>query len=307
MAERPEPRVPDPRVTVGMPIYNGEAFVREALDSLLGQTLVDFELLISDNASEDATRAICEEYAGRDPRIRYVRSPKNVGAAPNYNVLVDRARGRFFKWAAHDDVLAPEFLERCVGALEAEPDVVVAYPRTRYMREDGTEIRTSTGDLDIRGTDPLARVRQLIDHEIDGDDVLMSVFGLFRTDALRRTGRIGSYPASDQVLMFELAMLGGFRQVDAALFFRRLHEGTSMAANRTPHAQARWFDASERRRVILPMWGLWRAHNRALARSGLPFGQRLRGYGKLASRFLRMPGALAGELKKAVFQLFRRD
>jgi glycosyltransferase involved in cell wall biosynthesis len=90
-------------VSIGLPVYNGETYIREALDSLLTQTLDNFELIISDNASTDDTQAICAEYARRDPRIRYVRQNENQGVLANYQFVLNQARGQFFMWAAADD------------------------------------------------------------------------------------------------------------------------------------------------------------------------------------------------------------
>ena len=105
-----------PKVSIGLPVYNGERYLREALDSILGQTFRDFELIICDNASTDETAAICADYAARDPRIRYHRQTHNIGATANFNHTFELARGAYFKWAAHDDVLAPTWLEKCVAS-----------------------------------------------------------------------------------------------------------------------------------------------------------------------------------------------
>ena len=102
-----------PQVSIGMPVYNGEKFIREALDSLLAQTFTDFELIISDNASMDGTEAICREYAERDQRIRYVRQAENRGPAANFRFVLDEAVGEYFMWAAADDVWTSRFIENC--------------------------------------------------------------------------------------------------------------------------------------------------------------------------------------------------
>src|SRR6266446_4404377 len=103
------------KVAIGMPVWNGEAFVSEAIESILAQTHGDFELVISDNASTDATAEICRSYVKQDNRIRYLRLEKNIGAAPNHIEVFRRSTGEYFKWAAHDDVLAPEFIHEGVG------------------------------------------------------------------------------------------------------------------------------------------------------------------------------------------------
>lgn len=105
-----------PQVSIGMPVYNGEAFIREALDALLAQTFTDFELIISDNASTDGTEAICREYALRDKRVRYVRQAKNCGAIANFQFVLKEAVSEYFMWAAADDYWAPTFLTKIVDA-----------------------------------------------------------------------------------------------------------------------------------------------------------------------------------------------
>src|SRR5215207_1517689 len=107
-----------PRVSVGLPVYNGENYLAEAIDSVLAQTYQNFELIISDNASTDSTEEICRDYAARDRRIRYFREPQNRGAAWNFNHTFELARGEYFKWVAHDDVIGPQYLARTVDQLD---------------------------------------------------------------------------------------------------------------------------------------------------------------------------------------------
>src|SRR6185369_4346332 len=107
-----------PSVSIGLPVYNGVNYLRQALDSLLAQTFGDWELILSDNGSTDATESICREFAARDGRIRYLREPVNRGATWNFNRVFELSRAPLFRWAAHDDVCSPELLERCVAALE---------------------------------------------------------------------------------------------------------------------------------------------------------------------------------------------
>ncbi len=108
----------NPRVSIGLPVYNGEKYLERALDCLLKQDYADFELIVSDNASTDATESICREYAAKDSRIRYYRNPANIGASPNYNRVFSLARGEFFKWASHDDECDPSLLRRCLEAFD---------------------------------------------------------------------------------------------------------------------------------------------------------------------------------------------
>jgi len=116
-----------PQVSIGMPVYNGAKFIREALDSLLAQTFTDFELIISDNASTDETEAICQEYAAKDARIRYVRQAKNLGAVANFKFVLDEAVGEYFMWAAHDDKWSKAYLFNSKSIL-ADTDYSFAFP-----------------------------------------------------------------------------------------------------------------------------------------------------------------------------------
>ena len=122
-----------PALTIGMPVYNGERYIREALDSLLAQSFTDFELIISDNASEDRTGAICEEYARKDARVRYIRQSKNRGAFANFEFVLELARGEYFMWAAYDDYWAPNFISECVGYLKAHADTDFAVTKYRVI------------------------------------------------------------------------------------------------------------------------------------------------------------------------------
>ena len=115
-----------PKVSIGMPVYNGEPFIREALDSLLVQTFTDFELIISDNASTDKTEQICREYAAKDKRIRYIRQEINRGAAANFQYVLDEAVGEYFMWAAADDLWDSEFILKLIPLVERE-NIVLAF------------------------------------------------------------------------------------------------------------------------------------------------------------------------------------
>src|SRR5690348_15099471 len=115
-----------PKLSIGLPVFNGERYLRAAVESLLQQDFEDFELIISDNASNDKTQELCQEFASRDGRVRYSRAEVNQGAAWNFANVVQLARGAYFKWAAYDDICLPAFLKRCVEALDGAPSSVVA-------------------------------------------------------------------------------------------------------------------------------------------------------------------------------------
>ncbi len=118
-----------PKVSIGMPVYNGERFICKAIDSLLGQTFSDFELIISDNASTDATAEICKDYKRRDKRVQYIRQSKNKGAMFNFKFVLSRALGPYFMWAAVDDIWDRDFLRQCVNCLDNKPEIGIVFTR----------------------------------------------------------------------------------------------------------------------------------------------------------------------------------
>ncbi|MEV4596442.1 glycosyltransferase family A protein [Amycolatopsis sp. NPDC049253] len=215
-----------PRLTIGLPVYNGEEFLGEALDALLGQTYEDFELVISDNASADGTEEICRQYARKDSRIRYVRQARNIGATPNHNVLLDMARGELFKWASHDDLYGRELLAKCIAVLDERPEVIVAHSHQAIIDENGAV----TVPLDyVHKTDaprPSTRFKSLL-FEPGGDDF----YGVMRTDVLRRVTPMDSYHHADRTYVAELALHGPFHQVPELLYFRRDHPDRAERAN----------------------------------------------------------------------------
>jgi glycosyltransferase involved in cell wall biosynthesis len=116
-----------PKVSIGLPVYNGAGLMRAAIDALLAQTFGDFELIISDNASTDETLAICEEYARRDPRVRYERQPSTLPVLDNFRHVLRAARGEYFMWQACDDRWHPTWLERAVATLDRERAVALVF------------------------------------------------------------------------------------------------------------------------------------------------------------------------------------
>jgi glycosyltransferase involved in cell wall biosynthesis len=207
-----------PRLTIGLPVYNGEKYLAESLDALLGQSYADFELIISDNASTDGTADICRQYGKQDSRIRYVCQPSNIGCAPNHNFVVGEAKGELFKWASDDDLYARTMLARCVEALDEYPHVVLANCWTAMIDNSGTvtkAVEYSVATADARAPE---RFRSMM---FDGwfDDI----GGVIRTEVLRRTSLHGSYHLADRALTTEIGLHGPFHQIPDWLYFRRDH------------------------------------------------------------------------------------
>jgi glycosyltransferase involved in cell wall biosynthesis len=297
-----------PRVSIGMPVYNGERFLRETLDSILCQTYRDYELVISDNCSTDHTLEICKEYAARDPRIRLYVESTNRGAAWNYNRVVDLATGQYFKWAAHDDLLEPEYLAACVEVLDGQAGVVLSYPDDQDIDQDRNPIdrkRHSHIPMAERASaaTPSRRLRDLMRLDYDCEQV----FGLIRTDVLRKTRLIGPYTDSDRTLLVELGLYGTFVEVPRPLFLHRHHVDSSCRANpidRSWGDRAAWFDPRLQGKVLFSQWRQLREYVSAVHRAPLSPAEQARCFFWLGVRYRHRVKPLLEELVIGV-RMFR--
>jgi glycosyltransferase involved in cell wall biosynthesis len=229
----------NPALTVGLPVYNGERFLSESLDSILGQTLEHFRLVISDNGSIDATETICRDYARRDARIDYVRYEVNRGAAWNYNNVFRLCETPFFRWAASDDLFVPTCFERSAEVMaEAHEGVALCYAQTTIIDGAGEIIGPYDDGFDLRAPAPHARIGRIVRYMVQGNPT----FGLVRAKALRATRGHGSFPGADWVLMMEIALQGEVWEIPERLFLRRRHEAISRTPTTTLAEYSRFLD-----------------------------------------------------------------
>lgn len=207
---------PPPLVSVGMPIYNGAATVRRALDALLAQDYQHFELIVSDNASTDDTWDILSAYAARDTRVRLFRNEQNQGALDNFHRVFELAQGEYFMWAAHDDWWEPSFISTCLGLLVAQPQAALCYPHSRfyYSQEERCENRRVDA---LQGDHPEAWQRLYSFMKIEPLPAVLT-YGLCRRENLRRVLPLGNYNGSDNVMLMRLLITGTFVKADAYLF-----------------------------------------------------------------------------------------
>jgi glycosyltransferase involved in cell wall biosynthesis len=240
-----------PRVSIGVPVYNGERFIKEALDSLLAQSFADFELLISDNGSTDGTAEICRAYTAIDNRVSYFRSEENVGVNQNFNRVFALSSGEYFKWASADDVCAPEHLVHCIDALDRDNTAVLAHPRTRFIDEEGSPVNMVDPGWDL----PFESAHDRLRYVILADHWVNAHYGLIRSDALSKTRLMPSYPGGDYRLLGELSLIGKFVQIPEYLFFRRIHPGAS-SQNLLNAAWTTEFHRGESKNLCLPFWSL---------------------------------------------------
>jgi len=266
-----------PRISIGMPIYNGERFLAEAIMSILAQTFQDFELIISDNGSTDRTAEICRAYAAKDNRIRYHRNEQNLGGAWNFNHVFKLATGEYFRWACHDDICAPELLERCIRVLDRKPSVILCYPKTVIIDEQGKFIENYSDDLNLSSPKQHERYQQF--HQRFRNGARCNVlFGLIRRSLLKRTSLIGSYPSSDIILLAELALLGEYHEIPEHLFFRRDHPQTSRGAYLAFRNRLTWYDPAKKGQLHLTRWKCCFEHLSAIKRVPMNQDEKMRCY-----------------------------
>ncbi len=223
-------------IDIGLPVYNGGRYLAATLDSFLGQTHGEFTIWISDNGSTDDTPAIAERYAGRDARIRYERHERNQGAAWNFNHVRTFARSDFFKWAAHDDLHEPTYLERCLQALDDEPDAILAQPRSTFIDPTGQELLRSFRVNDWDHPDPAVRLRTAL----GGNHEFSIPFGLMRAAVVPQLAGFVARYGADELLIAELALRGRLIEVDEHLFLNRLHPQRSMVQNTGLRYRLKW-------------------------------------------------------------------
>ena len=252
---------------MGMPVFNGEPYLELALASLLAQTYENFELIISDNASTDRTESICRDYANRDARIRYYRNDTNIGLSRNQNRVIALSQGKYFLLAHHDDIRAPEYLERTLQILEADESVVICYTQTQDIDEKGKPMQREEPMLQVDSLNLRQRFQDIIrmDHICEPD------FGLTRLETLKATGLHGNYADSDRVLLAELILRGRFYRLSDCLFFRRSHalQSTATAPNR--QARTLLFAPELSGKLLFPHFRQFKEYLGTIRRAPIPF------------------------------------
>lgn len=265
-----EVEVQRPRVSIGLPVYNGERYVSEAIGSTCAQTFTDFELIVSDNGSTDRTQEICEKAAWLDSRIRYIRHDVNRGAHWNFRYVSEMARGEYFRWLSADDAVGPESLACCVEVLDRHPDVVLCYPKTLLIDASGNVIAPYEDRLDLQCSSPVERFRMAVERI-----GLVNVhYGLMRMDNVRNTRLLMHYPTADIIFLLEMVLRGKFYEIDRPLFYRRMHQGASSSMKGNPEAWHAYFDTSRKGQAFASQWRVLSDQAVAVLRGPLSFIER---------------------------------
>jgi glycosyltransferase involved in cell wall biosynthesis len=279
MNERRTTRDEIPAVTIGIPVFNGEAYLEDALRSALGQTRDDLEVVISDNASTDRTEEICRDYALKDRRVRYFRNPKNLGAAPNYNLAFSHARGRFYKWLAHDDRMLPTYVARTTQALARRPDAVLCNSVVSYIDGSGATIGLYNSELGRADSpSPSKRLACMVLRSHSCVDF----FGMFRKSALDGSLRHGSFHGADRALLAQMAIRGPLIQLRTPLVEMREHDKRYTRSKGRSIDRAAWHDASLRGSVNFPTWRLYLEYLKMVKDEDMSMAERARSYAVLA-------------------------
>lgn len=287
-----------PKVTIGMPVYNGEAFIEEALESLCAQTYTDFELIISDNASTDRTESICRRFAERDSRIRYDRLAENLGAVPNFNRVFELSDSKYFKWAAADDICAPTFLARCVELLESDSSVVWCHTHSSHIDSEGRVLDDPDAiDVSYPGRDSQSAYHRF-SRVLLGRGGCLDSYALIRSDAIRQTPLILPYYGAEKVFIAELALQGRYREVPEILFFARVHAGS--AGNLETAADQQAYMNTHSNRLEWTRWRLLRGYVSAVVRAPVSVTDKLKCLTAIARYLLQV-----GKWKSVVMNTLR--
>lgn len=239
-----------PLVTIGLPVFNRERFVRQSIESLLNQTFRDFQLIIGDNASTDSTGKICEEYARKDRRIRYFRNSENIGLPPNFNRVFSLSQSPYFKWSTSDDYWAPTMIERALEIMEADRSIVLCYAKTTLVNRESEDPQPYEDNLHLVSDNPRDRFIQLLSQI----GLCNQLTGLIKAESLSRTHMLGGYPGSDVVLLAELTLYGKFFEIPERLYFRRFHEESSSWLRSSQEHQARYYLSPKSNKFIMNRW-----------------------------------------------------
>lgn len=295
-----------PVISIGLPVYNAESFVDEAIRSHLAQSYHDFELVISDNCSTDATFDICQRHARADRRIRLLRQSRNVGVNRNHRVVFDAAAGAYFRWTGADDRLDPEFLGHAAGLLDADPAVVAIVPDTANIDDSGSIIRRLERNLHLLQERPSERARTVLTAGYQ----MVFTMGLIRRETLLATSRRWDYFGWDFILLLDLALRGRLLNVEGPLLYRRHHAGSTALNTRSVDAVRRWIDPSLKGRMLFPHWRWARERLRVALRAPLTADERLRVLALVARHAWWNRGSLvrdvvmAGQLKCGRIQTY---
>ena len=290
------------KVVIGLPVYNGQKYLGAAIESHLSQSFGDFDLVISDNGSTDATSEICENYASKDKRIKYLRSPENRGILWNHRRVFEaiESPNQYFRWAGADDIMEPGLLQAMVEVLNARPEVEAVVPDTKNINDHDEIIGSMARTLDLQSSDVFERAHAVLvanyQHVI--------AYGLLRASTLRLMRTRPDYIGWDPVFVWELALRGQLVQLAGPVLLRRFHSG-SISRVKTAKEMRKWVEPNSKAGMNFPHWTWAYERARAVIASPLSTRDRLRIGMFLARATMWQRGALARDVIQAARRTLR--
>jgi glycosyltransferase involved in cell wall biosynthesis len=241
---------PRPLISVGLPVYNGETYIAGAIEAHLAQTITDFELIISDNASTDNTQAICLAYARQDARVRYFRSDTNRGLTWNHRRTLELSRGEYFRWAAADDVPEPNLMACHLELMQHDPCIVVCVPATKNVDALGNVTAVVTSTLHLVDEGPLERAKAVLTRNFQ----FVYPQGLMRRSVLSGLRIRWNHYGWDMIALLQLALAGRIAQPEGAWLHRRLHAKQASILQRNAREAGRAMEPTFSSRLVFPHW-----------------------------------------------------
>lgn len=291
-----------PRISIGLPVYNGETYLEEKLRSILAQTFTDYVLMISDNASTDRTSEICQDYATQDRRIQYYRNHINLGLAPNFNRVFQLApRTDYFGWTSCDDLIAPEFYQKCVDVLDNDPTTVLVQSWVKLIDTDGNFVANYDPAL------LFPHERSHFPHERFRDAIMiphlcLDDLGLIRSNVLNMDLVYESHFGADRNLIAELILRGKFFHIPEYLFYWRDTRGRDLPFDNWSER----LDASKARNIPMPRWSMLFGYLRSVRRVGVPSREKLLCYLHITEWIFKYMRGLGKDIFQAGGALKRR-
>ena len=231
-----------PIISIGVPVYNGELHIGAVLESLTSQTFREFEIIISDNGSIDKTGDICLAYAARDKRIRYFRQAQNKGISANFNFVLDESIGKYFMWAAADDIRSADFLEVNYKYLERNSDYVASVSPVRF--DNGAFDEIKMGDRSLDSEKYWLRIIKFL----SGWHANGACYSLIRTDVIKNCRWLhGVFLGTDWAIVLHLARKGKTKRAESGWLIL----GSSGLSNSGDIYKAARINFSD---LVLPFW-----------------------------------------------------
>lgn len=232
---------PVPLVSIGMPVYNGEKYIEDALESLLAQDHPNIELVISNNASTDRTAAICQEYAERYSHIKLISQPRNIGASGNFRAVVDAATGEYFMWAAHDDLWSPNYVSACVAVLQRHQRYALCASTVHFIDESGSIVNRTFENLDTTSRSTPESCAHILEQ-----DFWCAIYGVMRIESARRAPIERPSFGMDVAALIHICMMGKLAcQTDCTFYYR-------LFSNKTPESMMEVFDPYRATKIVYP-------------------------------------------------------